>query len=260
MKTIIYYFSGTGNSFWTARSLAERIENTTIRDMSEQGAIQTQGADAVGFVFPVHIWGLPNFVIRFLDKMKFNPDVYYFAIAVNGGQVSRTLIQLKKYLKIKGVALSSGFDIKLPSNYIPWGGPGPAEKLEKLYKAAKEKIDHVAPLIAGKKTIPVEKGPLWQRIIFTALYKMSFNQIHGMDKNFWTDEKCNGCGICKKVCPVNNIEIKENKPVWLHHCEQCLACIQWCPRKALQFGKKTPVYERYHHPEVKLNDLIKKVI
>ena len=77
-----------------------------------------------------------------------------------------------------------------------------------------------------------------------------------MDKGFWVDEKCNSCGICKTACPCENIELKEGRPVWLHHCEQCLACIQWCPQEAIQYGKKTQRYERYRHPEVKLSDML----
>ena len=77
-----------------------------------------------------------------------------------------------------------------------------------------------------------------------------------MDKSFWVDEKCNACAICRSICPCGNIALEAGKPVWLHHCEQCLACIQWCPREAIQFGKKTPRYERYHHPEVTLQDML----
>ena len=50
----------------------------------------------------------------------------------------------------------------------------------------------------------------------------------------------------------------DDKPTWNHHCEQCLACIQWCPEEAIQYGKKTPQYERYHHPEIQLKDMLKK--
>jgi MinD superfamily P-loop ATPase len=73
-----------------------------------------------------------------------------------------------------------------------------------------------------------------------------------MDKGFWVDAKCNACGICKTICPCGNIELAAGKPAWRHHCEQCMACIQWCPQEAIQFGKKTPGYKRYRHPEVKL--------
>jgi ferredoxin len=255
MKTIIFYYTGTGNSLWTARLLAKEIGGAELYPMSGIAKTSEIIADAIGLVFPVHMWGVPNLVMQFLKKLGKNSNTYYFAFAVNAGQVSRTIIQLKKLMASRGLALSSGFDIVLPSNYIPWGGPGPAEKLEQLYSAAREKIKQAAPYIIGEKNGPIEKGPLWQRIVFTALYKMTFNMIPKMDKDFWVDEKCNGCAICEKVCPVGNVAMRMDKPTWLHHCEQCLACIQWCPKEAIQFGKKTLKYERYHHPEVKLKDI-----
>jgi Fe-S-cluster-containing hydrogenase component 2 len=253
MKTAIYYYTGTGNSLWTAHMLAAEIGNTRLFSMAqEQGPAD---ADAVGLVFPVHMWGVPSLALRFLEKMTLDPGKYYFAFAVNAGQVSRTLVQLRNLLKNRGVTLSAGFDIVLPSNYLPWGGPGPAEKLEPLYRDAREKIKKASALITGRQTGPLDKGPLWQRIVFTALYKMTFNMVPKMDKNFWADDACNGCAMCANVCPVENISMKNDRPEWLRHCEQCLACIQWCPKESIQFGKKTPAYDRYHHPEIKIKDM-----
>jgi ferredoxin len=257
MKTVIYYYTGTGNSLWTARLLATELGNAGIYPITK--AIKervSQKADAIGIVFPVHMWGIPGPVIQFLKTIKNDSAKYYFAFAVNAGQVSRTLIQLKKLMRMQGLLLSAGFDIVLPSNYIPWGGPGPADHLQKLYYDAKQKIKEAAAYISGKKSGHIEKGPLWQRILLTALYKMTYNMIPKMDKNFRADEKCNGCGICAKVCPAGNIVIEGKKPAWQRRCEQCLACIQWCPQEAIQYGKKTPAYERYHHPEIKLKDMI----
>ena len=91
---------------------------------------------------------------------------------------------------------------------------------------------------------------------FTAAYKFSFPHIATMDRDFWVDAKCSGCGTCAKVCPVGNIVMAEGRPHWRHACVQCLACIQWCPTQALQYGKKTPNYPRYHHPEATLKDMI----
>jgi MinD superfamily P-loop ATPase len=97
---------------------------------------------------------------------------------------------------------------------------------------------------------------LWQNIIFTGLNRLAFPHVPTMDRSFWVDEKCNGCGICKAVCPSGNIDLPEERPAWQHHCEQCLACIQWCSQEAIQFGKKTPRYKRYHHPEVTLKEML----
>jgi Pyruvate/2-oxoacid:ferredoxin oxidoreductase delta subunit len=77
-----------------------------------------------------------------------------------------------------------------------------------------------------------------------------------MDKSFWADEKCNNCAICEKICPTQNILIKSSKPVWQHRCDQCFACLQWCPEEAIQYGKNTSKKKRYRHPEIKLSEML----
>jgi len=178
---------------------------------------------------------------------------------VNAGQVSRTLIQLDELLKNRGRFLSSGFSLLMPSNYLPWGGPGTKELVESRIATSREKLADVASCVARREKGPVERGPLWQRVLFTALYKMSFSKVPTMDRGFWLNDACNGCGTCAKVCPSGNVTLVDGKPRWSGKCEQCLACIQWCPKQALQYGKKTPGFERYHHPEVRLSDLLSHV-
>ena len=260
MQTVIYYYTGTGNSLWTARVLAEKLGNTELVPMHRViSGSHGSNADTVGFVFPVHIWGVPSLVRNFLQSMEKRPGVYYFAVAVNGGQVSRTLIQLKELMARDSLTLSAGFDIEFPSNYIPWGGPGPVEVQRNLFNAATEKINVAAEYISNRKSGLLEKGPLWQRVLFTGLYKMTYNLVKTLDKNFYIDGTCTSCGICEKVCPVKNITLEAGRPVWHGRCEQCLACIQWCPEECIQYGKKTKNYERYHHPEVKVKDLLREL-
>lgn len=256
MKTLIFYYTGTGNSLWSARLLAEKLDNARLVPMKKADLLAAGDAEAVGFVFPVHMWGIPGPVLEFLEKMALKPDVYYFALAVNAGQVSRTLLQLRGLLARRGATLAAGFAIVLPSNYIPWGGPGPEERRKKLFLQAGEKIAAAGNAIAEREKGRIDKGPFWQRLVFTALYKLSFKQVAKMDRDFWVDERCNSCEVCVRVCPAKNIVLQAGQPVWQHHCEQCLACIQWCPEESIQYGKKTPAYERYHHPEVQLKDMI----
>jgi len=256
MKTVIFYYTGTGNSLWSARLLAEKMDGGKLLPMKGADPFLAGDAEAVGFVFPVHMWGIPGPVLRFLEKLTLKPGIYYFALAVNAGQVSRTLIQLSRLLARRGAKLAAGFSIVLPSNYIPWGGPGPEDRRNELFRQAREKIVEAGGFFTGRRSGLIERGPLWQRIVFSAIYKLSFKQVPKMDKDFWCDDKCNACGICVNVCPAKNIVMASGKPAWQHHCEQCLACIQWCPQVSIQYGKKTPAYERYHHPEVQLKDVI----
>jgi ferredoxin len=258
MSATIFYYTGTGNSLWVARKVADELGETVLISIPDyRDGNKIIPSDTIGIVFPVYIWGIPAPVIRFVHTIKTLPESYIFAIAVNGGQVSNTLVQLKGIMANNCLNLSAGFQIMMPSNYIPWGGPGPKEAQQRHFDLALKKGIRIAESIKQKASLPVEKGPLWQRIIFTAIYKMSFPQVPKMDRQFWWDDKCNSCEICSKVCPSENITFTEGRPVWNHKCEQCFACLQWCPQEAIQYGKRTPRYERYHHPEILLKDVLK---
>jgi MinD superfamily P-loop ATPase len=74
------------------------------------------------------------------------------------------------------------------------------------------------------------------------------------DKSIVVDEKCNGCGICVKVCPVNNIKIIDKRPELQHRCEMCFACDEWCPSNAIHHWSRSEG-TKYHHPEVKIADM-----
>jgi ferredoxin len=257
MNNVVFYFSGTGNALWAGRTVAQELGACRLFPMaSGEHAVQAKGADSVGLFFPVHIWGVPGLVLDFVSRLKVEPETYLYAVAVNAGQVSRTLIQLAVFCRKAGMNLAAGVEVKLPSNYIPWGGPGDGDEIANRISRARTKLEEVAIRFKNKERWGVERGPLWQRILFTALYRLSFGQVPGMDKKFTVDEACNGCAICVRVCPVANIDLHENRPRWHHRCTQCLACLQWCPQKAIQMGARTSGYDRYHHPEVLLRDVL----
>ena len=57
---------------------------------------------------------------------------------------------------------------------------------------------------------------------------------------------CIGCGQCVKRCPMNNVILKDGKPVWGKACTHCMACICYCPVSAIEYGKKSVGQPRYH--------------
>ena len=257
METTIYFYSGTGNSLWTAKKLSAALDNTELIPVALNGkGLIHPDSKNVGFIFPVHIWGLPSRIVDFLNRLETGPDKYYFALAVNAGQVAATLVQLKTLLKKKNLNLSAGFSINMPSNYIPWGGAITSEAQQKKFNEALNKIRRIASSIKAKEEKTPEKGPAWQNIFFSAIYRSSFSHVPQMDKSFFADEKCTSCGICEKICPAQNILFLNDKPAWQHHCEQCFACLQWCPEDAIQYGRGTTKKKRYHHPEITLKDMM----
>jgi ferredoxin len=257
MKTTIYFYTGTGNSLWTARKIADCVDQSELVPLKRNGDESLQcDSERIGLVFPVHIWGLPAPVIDFVHRLKAGPRQYIFAVAVNAGQVAATLIQLEKLLRAKNLHLSCGFSMDLPSNYIPWGGAISEEKQKAKFTAALEKCRQITAIINNNNKLPPEKGSFLLNLIFSMIYRKTLSKVAKMDKSFFADEKCIACGICEKLCPSRNIVMSEGKPVWQHRCEQCFACLQWCPEEAIQYGKNTKNKKRYHHPEISLKDIM----
>jgi Ferredoxin len=258
MKTVLYYFTGTGNSLDYAKKLADKLEDTEIIPIIEALKMDTlPEADRIGIVFPVYIWGLPLIVSRFIKKLsRRNKGVYIFAIATNGGAVSGALILAKKRIRAKGLKLSAGFSVNLPSNFVSMHQTSPEEQ-QHLFVAADIKLDEIVSKIKSERTYIVEKGTLIERVLKTGVvYRIFSFIIPKMDKDFWTNQNCNGCGLCSKVCPVRNIRIEQGAPKWLHHCEQCYACLNLCPHQALQYRKMTEDKKRYQNPYISLKDLM----
>jgi hypothetical protein len=94
IKTRLYVYTGTGNSLWVARQLALELKKAAIEFMPYPKKPFKVRAGAVGIIFPVHIWGLPDRVIQFVSHLKVKPGAYLFAVAVNAGQPAATLLQL----------------------------------------------------------------------------------------------------------------------------------------------------------------------
>ncbi|OOM77047.1 EFR1 family ferrodoxin [Clostridium sp. BL-8] len=264
MKTTIYYFSGTGNSLKIAKDLTVKLENAdvvSITSIMKKNDSVPITADKIGIIYPVYIWGIPKIVSKFIKKIQTdNKGKYFFAIATCGGKVAGSLLRLSKELSSKGFKLSLGFSLVLPSNYIPYipkDGDDTTDNQQKLFTVAEKRLDEITSLIKNNKSAKIEKGSLKDCLIQTGLiYRFASTAIHKMDKGFWTTTDCISCGLCEKICPMKNIVLKDDTPIWLHKCEMCFRCLNYCPKNAIQFMKNTEGKKRYKNNFVSLNEII----
>jgi ferredoxin len=257
LKAQVFYFTGTGNSLVVARDVAEQLEGhlTAIPSVVNKEGIQAE-AEIIGVVFPVYMRGVPLIVKRFVKKLRDLEGRYVFAVATHGGRPGVTINIFKKEIEKSKGKLSAGFAVQMPGNYIPMYDAVEEKRQRKMFEDAKERTRCIVKcVVEGQKDVmDFGRGFATFLLSGTVNHLVSRN-IPKMDKRFHLDNTCSHCGICKKVCPVNNIDLIHGKPFWKGHCEQCLSCLQWCPETAIQFGKTTLGRTRYRNPNVKLADI-----
>jgi ferredoxin len=252
----IYYFTGTGNSLYIARKFGEKLDNSKVISISKiikQNNIEVN--EVIGIVCPIYMHNIPLIVIDFIKKIK--QANYFFIIFAGGGELGGCIKATKKLCDSQQIELSSVFSIKMPGNYTPYGYT-PEDQQQEYFNNANNRIEEIAKLIISREKYMEKSSTSFIRTYIHPglLYKLGYKYINFMAKSYIVDENCNGCTICQKVCPVDNIKIVDEKPIWNSHCQQCYACLQWCPQEAIQYDKKTVGIKRYQNPYIKVNDII----
>jgi ferredoxin len=258
MTTVIYYFTGTGNSLAAARKIAEGLGDADLVPiaslMNTEGDILTT-ADRVGIVCPVYFSGLPVMVAEFAGRLDLSRSTYTFAVVTLGGSGGpSTLGQLSRILaKRPGRGLDAGFAVRMPGNYILLYGSPSGNKRDRVLASADKSLETiVASIKRGDKKMPFSA---FGGLIHHLMYPRFSASVHERDRGFTVSDACTSCGICKDICPAGNIDLVDGRPVWKHRCELCCGCIHLCPTQAIQAGKKTAGRERYHNPGVSVADL-----
>jgi ferredoxin len=253
VNTIIYYFTGTGNSLKIAKDISQNIPNSEIRSIAAVLAKSKESlvvSEKVGIVFPVYVDGLPIIVERFVRNLKANQNTYLFAVANFGGSAGGALIQMENLLVEKGCHLAAAFGIKMPDNTQIMFPPSSQEEQLLDFQRETQTAEKIAKtVIQNAEASQKQPHSIYQR-------PHAFDPVE-MSKKFFFDDKCNGCAVCESVCPMGNIVMESMRPHWQDRCEMCLACMQWCPEQAIQFGARTASWGRYHHPDIRIEELMR---
>jgi len=244
----IFWFSGTGNSLMAAKVLSAELSNiplTRITGGAISGPVGGAG-ETVGFTFPSYYGHIPRVVKAFIERLEIKPDTYIFAVVTMGGVGQGSIAAISAALLEKGLLLSYGRCVHMPPNYIIKYNPSDPAKCEGTLVKAGKKLHAFAADIA-------ERDQLVKWLPVTA--KNLYRNIEALDAEFKVGGSCTGCGLCERICPVRNIDLESEKPTWLHKCEHCMACISWCPQKAIEYGARTQNRRRYMNPYVKAEDI-----
>ena len=251
---MIFFFSGTGNTRWAAQQLAEATgeELRYIPDelgKNELHYILKEG-ERLGFCFPTHGWQPPQIVRDFIRRSTFivprnatlskrERSTYIYALTTCGDNMGYAMRIFDKELRRKDLSCDAKFAIVMPESNVCFSflHLDSDEKARQKVEAARQRMAHICQVVTERQHGAEELGK--GAIPFTYTYVIGgyYNKHLITDQKFWVDKKaCIQCGLCQKLCPVD--DIKGAPPVWLHNerCTNCLACYHHCPGHAIHWG------------------------
>ena len=268
---MIFYFTGTGNSRWAAEQLAEATGDTLkfIPDELKKAGLQPVGEQAggrlnyqlaegerLGFCFPTHGWQPPHIVREFIRRATFiaapqsekctpssitnRQSPYVYALTTCGDNMGYAMRILNKELGRKGLKADATFAVVMPESNVCFSFlhlDTPENEARKIAAARKRMVDICEKVKRCQRGVEeLVKGA----IPYTYTYVIGgyYNKHLITDSHFWVDDAaCIRCGLCAKLCPVD--DITNLPPRWKHDgsCTNCLACYHHCPQHAIHWGK-----------------------
>ena len=232
---IIFYFTGTGNSLFVARKIADSTGATLISIPKVFAEQQTYTDDCIGFVYPQYAAGLPKMVRSFILNNAFNAD-YIFAVDLYA------FIRANALGEIAGIIpLSYGVYLKTPNNFISAMNP-PKNPIAVLTKAEIRLVKITKDIYERRiKSIKPRKGA------------GNATKYFGKTK-FKVTGSCVKCEMCVKVCPANNIELNGGV-IFGKKCENCFACVNLCPAHAIYSSKAMLRRRQYQNPIISSSEI-----
>ena len=266
---VIYFLSGTGNSFRVATCIGKAAKTKWIKTKvlsidkaSSEKELKDLKTSLLGIVFPTHGFTAPWHMIKFASCLPRVKKANAFCTATRAGlkigkvftpgiSGTATFI-ISLILFIKGYRVRGAASIDMPSN---WYSLHPIQKEKNLRaiitRAELKAGEFINKLIKGN-SIWLTLNNLYEIIWGLLLIPISLGYlIFGrffLAKLFFANTNCNGCGICADNCSFGAITMRGNqnpRPFWKYNCESCMRCAAFCPKNAIEAGHSWAVILYY---------------
>ena len=263
--SLLYVLSGTGNTFRVARWIEDYFEKNEIKtalkfiehaDLKED--FNNSERQLTTVMFPTHGFMPPWSMIKFLFKMPRQKNAKILSIATRGalwigpvkipGAAGFANFFAALVLLLKGYDIIGFFSLDMASNFNNFHPSLTQTAVDGICIKSKSKLNIFMSRVMTGKRMLFTLNNLYESIcasllfwlvpIFPILY-LIFAKT-SMAKIMFANNKCVSCGMCAKMCPNHAIEMKrffgKKRPFWTYHCENCMRCMGYCRKKAVEAG------------------------
>ncbi len=232
------YFSGTGNSKYCIERFLEEYDKGSPAFSIEQDEAVThiKRHHELVISYPVQFSNIPKILY---DYIITNSHIWrgkkIFILATMGLFSGDGAGVLARLLSEYGAEITGGLHLKMPDSISD-------EKVLKrndkknlaLIRNAEAKI-RKAVLQIKNGTPPQEGLGIWYHMAGLFGQRLYFynKTKHYTDTLKINPEKCTGCGLCEKLCPMRNIKSGNGTAVSGNQCTMCYRCVNKCPGQAI---------------------------
>ncbi len=259
-RGLVVWYSQTGNTRRTGLAIAAAWRKSGLEvnygDYREINSESIDKYDIIAVGTPVYYYEVPeNFRkwINGINRIDGIPVAAFVTFGGDGGNQHNTVCELAGLMKEKGgiPAGTAGF-----SCMLSWSLTWPFVSTEHLLKYSSRPdagTFSAAEKFAGDVLSKAEHGETSELLKkFDIRNMIKGSPSVGFTKLLITGhrvnrEKCTGCGICRRACPVNAIN-PEKGIADTGRCIACLGCINNCPVSAVEMnfaGKKISGYHEF---------------
>lgn len=245
---MVLYFTGTGNSRYVARRIAEALHEPLFsindRVKANDTAPVPTGRQLI-VVSPTYGWRLPRVVRDWLLQTEFPKAEQVWFVMTCGSEIGNAARYNRQLARQKKLRYMGTAQIVMPENYVAMFAVPEAEEARRIVERAEPDIRRAIETIREGRALPPTRNNLYDRFMSSPVNPV-FYAGFVKAKAFAAGDACTGCGACAERCPMNNIAIRAGKPVWGTACTHCMACLCYCPKEAIEYGKKSRGKPRYH--------------
>lgn len=255
-KVSIFFYSGTGNSYFVAKKITESLKNVnlvSITTMHEKNLDIC--SNMVGIVFPINGKGIPPVVYDFLVNSNFEGTKYLFVVMTYGGIYGRALEMIKEIFRYKNISIDYLRKLLMPANcVISYQVHQPSKwKLSVINRKVQSLCDDI--LVRKRNNLSIYKQKINIKEVEDIIYNKKVKYAN-RGSHFYVNKECVKCFKCVNICPVANVCFVQGTIIFSDRCIQCMACINWCPCNAINWKKKTENRNRYTYPCISYDEML----
>ena len=212
---MILYFSGTGNSKYVAKRIADALgdEILNLNDRIKSGDTSPiETGERVIIVTPTYAWRIPRVVRDWLRKTELRGAKQAWFVMTCGSEIDNADKYNRELCAEKAISCMGTAQIVMPENYIAMFSAPQADEARQIVAKAEPSIDRAIAAIQSNQSFTPTRNNFYGRFMSGPVNPI-FYKFFVKANAFTASGACIGCGQCAKLCPMNNVTLKDGKPV-----------------------------------------------